>query len=138
MSEFANASCAVTNCTGFGNFSTSLMGAPNRLRTSFTFGSLGSLTGSWNAFGLGTSIRCFRPNAASPASLNPGFNLDLGSLASEPVIPAGNVGAGSGANGFDGDGEGDGDGDAVWAKVVAARHVHRKRELTIKRRAINR
>jgi hypothetical protein len=48
------------------------------------------------------------------------------------------VGAGSGANGFDGDGEGDGDGDAVWAKVVAARHVHRKRELTIKRRAINR
>jgi hypothetical protein len=79
-----------------------------------------------------------RPTAASPASSNPGFNLDRGSLASEPAIPGGSVGAGSGANGFDGVGDGDGDGDGVWPNVVAARHVHRKREVTIKRKAINR
>jgi hypothetical protein len=59
-------------------------------------------------------------------------------LTSEPVIPGGSVGAGCGANGFDGVADGDGDGDGVWANVVAAKHAHRKREVAIKRKVINR
>ena len=40
------------------------------------------------------------PFDTSPASYIPGVSLARGSLASEPVIPAGSGGAGSGANGF--------------------------------------
>ncbi len=40
------------------------------------------------------------PIDASPASYSPGVSLARGSFASDPVIPAGSVGAGSGANGF--------------------------------------
>src|ERR1041384_105862 len=130
MSEFANASCAVTNCTCFGIFSRSLGLAPNRPMTCCTLGSLGSLTPSWKGSGLLTNVRCLRPNAASPALENPGVNLLRGSLMSEPVIPGGSVGAGSGANGFDG--VGDGDGDGVWANAVATKHEHRKREVISK------
>src|SRR5439155_25641257 len=40
------------------------------------------------------------PIDVSPASYIPGVSLARGSVASEPVIPAGRGGAGSGANGF--------------------------------------
>src|SRR2546423_15686830 len=97
-------------------------------------------------------MRCLMPNAASPASYIPGVSLARGSAVSEPVIPAGRVGAGSGANGFappfwlaglvsgavvDGGGdEGEGEGEGVCACVAVAKHDQNKREGTSKRKAI--
>src|SRR5215213_2517932 len=92
-------------------------------------------------------MRCFMPIAASPASYSPGDSLARGSLASEPVIPAGSGGADSGANGFPpswlagfdsgvGVGEGCGDGEVVCASVLAAKHEHKIREAVSKRKAI--
>src|SRR5215210_9137039 len=92
-------------------------------------------------------MRCLMPIAASPASYIPGDSLARGSLASEPVIPAGSGGADSGANGFApswlagldsgvGVGEGCGDGEGVCASVPAAKHEHKTREAVSKRKAI--
>src|SRR5215210_2868644 len=92
-------------------------------------------------------MRCLMPIAASPASYIPGDSLARGSLASEPVIPAGSGGADSGANGFPpfwsaglasgvGVGEGCGDGEGVCASVRAAKHEHKTREAINKRNAI--
>src|SRR5712672_1713881 len=93
------------------------------------------------------SMTCLRPIDVSAASYIPGASLARGSLASEPVIPAGRGGAGSGANGFfspsplvgfvsvgfpdscDGDGDGDADGVCAWILVV--KHKQNKREATI-------
>src|SRR6266576_7187530 len=96
------------------------------------------------------------PIAVSAASYIPGASLARGSLASEPVIPAGSGAAGSGANGFfspsslvgfvsvgfpdscdgDGDGDGDGDADGVCAWILIAKHKQNKREATIKWKAM--
>ena len=88
---------------------------------------------------------CLMPNAASPASYIPGDSLARGSLASEPVIPAGSGGADSGANGFPPSwlaglpasvGEGVGDGEVVCASVLAAKHEHKTRAAVSKRKVI--
>src|SRR6266403_2795595 len=98
------------------------------------------------------SMTCLRPIDVSAASYIPGASLSRGSLASEPVIPAGSGAAGSGANGFSspsclvgfvsagfaisGDGDGDGDGDGVCAWILVAKHEQNKREATSKRKAM--
>src|SRR6266536_6567150 len=94
------------------------------------------------------SMTCLMPIDVSAASYIPGASLARGSLASEPVIPAGRGAAGSGANGFplpswlvgfvsagfaasgDGDGVEDGDGDGVCAWILVAKHKQNKREAT--------
>src|SRR6266550_792099 len=95
-------------------------------------------------------MRCLMPIDVSPASYIPGVKLARGSVASEPVIPAGSGGAGSGANGcaplfwFAGlvsgavvDGGGDeGEGEGVCACVAVAKHDQKTREGTSKRKAI--
>src|SRR6185436_14074466 len=85
-------------------------------------------------------MRCLMPIDVSAASYIPGASLARGSLASEPVIPAGSGAAGSGANGFASasfvacDGEGDGDGVCAW--ILVAKHKQNKREATNKRKAM--
>src|SRR5438445_11694559 len=76
------------------------------------------------------------PEAASPASYIPGVSLKRGSLTSEPVIPAGNGGAGLGANGFTGAGAGVGDG--VCASATAAKHEHKNSDAASKRNVCTR
>src|SRR6266536_891365 len=131
MSEFAKPSPASTNFVAPGIFEGSATPI-TVVRVLFTFGSLGSLEPSSNASGFLSSMRCFSPRAASPASYIPGVSLKRGSLASEPVIPAGSGGADSRPNGFpppglaglvsgDFEDSGDGDGEVVCAKVVAAK-----------------
>src|SRR6185436_2056897 len=77
------------------------------------------------------SVMCLRPIDVSAASYIPGASLARGSLASEPVIPAGSGAAGSGAKGFSSaflsvgfvsEGFADsGDGDGVCALVFNAK-----------------
>src|SRR4030081_2470128 len=94
-------------------------------------------------------MRCLMPIDASPASYIPGVSLARGSLASEPVIPAGRGGAGSGANGFAPpfwlaglvsgaavDAGGEGEGEGVCACVPLAKHDQKTREATSKRKVI--
>src|SRR6266446_5304715 len=97
------------------------------------------------------SRTCLRPIDVSAASYIPGASLARGSLASEPVIPAGNGAADSGANGFfspswlvgfvsagfadSGAGDGVRDGDGVCAWILVAKHKQNKREATSKRKA---
>src|ERR1700694_2373715 len=91
-------------------------------------------------------MRCLMPIAASPASYIPGVSLARGSLASEPVMPAGRGGAGAGANGFappfwsaglvsgafvDG-----GDGEGVCACAPVAKHDQKTSEATSKLKAM--
>ena len=93
MSEFAKASPPSTNFIAGGTFEGSA--TPSTVvRVLFTFGSLGSLEPSWNASGFLSSMMCFSPCDVSPASYIPGDNFARGSLASEPVMPAGSGGAG--------------------------------------------
>src|SRR2546425_13360164 len=124
MSEFAKPRPASTNFIGGGIFEGSA--TPSTVfRVSFTFGALGSFAPSSNASGFLSSMRCLMPIAASPASYIPGVNLARGSLAFEPVIPAGSGGADAGANGFAGAAgvaDGAGDGEGVCAKLFAAKH----------------
>ena len=91
------------------------------------------------------------PIDVSPASYIPGVKLARGSVASEPVIPAGSGGAGSGVDGFappfwfaglvsgavvDGGDEGEGELEGVCACVRAAKHEHKTKEANNKRKAI--
>src|SRR6266545_3962296 len=94
------------------------------------------------------SMTCLRPIDVSAASYIPGASLARGSLASEPVIPAGSAAAGAGANGFSSpslvvgfvsagfadSGDGDGVGDGVCAWILVAKHKQNKREATNKRK----
>src|SRR5438128_3489462 len=120
MSELAKPSPASTNFIGGGIFEGSA--TPSTVVSAlFTFGSLGSLAPRSNASGFLSSMMCLRPIDVSPASYIPGLSLARGSLASEPVIPAGNGGAGCGANGFafcGAAGVADGDGEDVCACVL--------------------
>src|SRR6266436_3637035 len=117
MSEFAKPNPASTNLDAFGIFEGSA--TPSTVvSVLFTFGSLGSLEPRSNASGFLSSVRCFSPRAASPASYMPGDKFARGSLTSEPVMPAGSGGAGCGANGFAfcgaaGVADGAGDGEVV-------------------------
>src|SRR5205823_14877625 len=126
MSEFAKPSPANTNFVAFAIFEGSA--TPSTVfRVSLTFGALGSLAPRSNASGFLSNMMCLRPIDVSPASYIPGLSLARGSFASEPVIPAGNDGAGCGANGFAfcgaaGVADGRGDGEEVCAKVFAAKH----------------
>src|SRR6266705_1237230 len=95
------------------------------------------------------SMTCLRPIDVSAASYIPGASLARGSLASEPLTPAGSGAAGSGANGFStpcllvgfvaagladcGDGDGDRDGDGVCAWFLVAKHKQNKRDATSQR-----
>src|SRR5437588_3312111 len=134
MSEFAKASPPSTNFIAGGTFEGSA--TPSTVvRVLFTFGSLGSLEPSWNASGFLSSMRCFMPRAASPASYMPGLSFARGSLTSEPVMPAGIGGAGCGANGSTGCGaagvaDGAGDGEDVCANVFAAKPEHKTTKAT--------
>src|SRR5262245_39771984 len=94
-------------------------------------------------------MRCLMPIAASPASYIPGLSEARGSVASDPVMPAGNGGAGWGANGFAGAGlaglvsagfadSGAGDGEVACASVLLAKHEHKITEVTSKRRVVMR
>src|SRR5882724_9448009 len=123
---------------------------PSRPRVFCTFGSSGSAEPSSNATGFLKSMTCLRPIDVSAASYIPGASLARGSLASEPVIPAGSGAAGSGANGFfsssclagfvsagfadSGDGTGDWDGVCAW--ILVAKHKQNKKEATNKRKAM--
>src|SRR6266851_5004725 len=93
-------------------------------------------------------MRCLMPNDVSPASYMPGVSLARGSIASEPVIPAGRGGAGSGANGFappfwlaglvsgglaD---SGDGDGEVVCACVLIEKQQPKTSEANSPRKAM--
>src|SRR5437870_9923201 len=122
MSEFAKPSPAITTFIPLGIFEVSA--TPSTVfRVSLTFGALGSLAPRSNASGFLSSRRCLRPIDVSPASYIPGLSLARGSLASEPVMPAGSGGAGCGANGFAGGAAGvaAGDGEDVCANVLAAK-----------------
>src|SRR6266566_4120220 len=129
MSEFAKPSPANTNFIPLGIFEGSA--TPSTVfRVSLTFGALGSLAPRSNASGFLSSMMCLRPIDVSPASYIPGLSLARGSFASEPVIPAGNGGAGCGANGFAfcgaaGVADGVGDGEGVCACVLLAKHEHK-------------
>src|SRR3989442_5256274 len=84
-------------------------------------------------------MRCLIPIAASPASYTPGASLARGSMASEPVIPAGRGGAGSGANGFAGAAgvaAGAGDDDGVCARIFIAKQPHKTSEVNSNRKAM--
>src|SRR5882724_12635869 len=121
---------------------------PSRPRVFCTFGSSGSAEPSSNATGFLMSMTCLRPIDVSAASYIPGASLARGSLASEPVIPAGSGAAGSGANGFSSPSLlvgfvsagfadcGDGDGDGVCAWILVTKHKHNKREATSKGKAL--
>src|SRR5213594_768698 len=87
------------------------------------------------------------PIEVSPASYIPGVSLARGSLASEPVIPAGSGGADARANGFlfswlDGlfsgafEGSGDGDGEAVCACVLIDKKQHKTSEVNSTRKVM--
>src|SRR4030095_5271309 len=87
-----------------------------------------------------------RPIDVSAASYIPGASLARGSLASEPVIPAGSGTGGSGAKGsaftswladlVSGVCVDSGDGDGVCACVLAAKHEQKRRAAMNKRKAI--
>src|SRR5687768_5383932 len=89
---------------------------------------------------------CWRPIAVSPASYIPGASLARGSLASEPVMPAGSGGAGTRANGFSGvgfvsagfadSGDGDGEGEGVCPWRLDAKPKQTKSEATSKRKVM--
>src|SRR6266513_1791553 len=84
-------------------------------------------------------MRCLMPIDVSAASYIPGASLARGSLASEPVIPAGSGAAGAGANGLAGAAgvaEGEGEGDDVCAWMVVAKHNQQKREAKSKRKCM--
>src|SRR6202008_172637 len=141
MSEFAKPSPANTSFMELGVVDGSPMPS-TVLSVWFTFGSLGSLVPSSNESGFLSSVMCSRPLAVSPASYMPGDNFARGSLASEPVIPAGSGAAGSGANGFtspsggfvsvgfadSGDAAGVADGAGVCASTVVAKQKQKKTE----------
>src|SRR5436309_12186692 len=85
------------------------------------------------------------PIDVSPASYIPGVSLARGSLASEPVIPAGSGGADSRANGFplpwlaglvSGAFEGGGDGEAVCACVLIEKKQHKTSEVNSTRKVM--
>src|SRR5260370_42187752 len=130
MSEFAKPSPASTNFIGGGIFEGSA--TPSTVVSAlFTFGSLGSLAPRSNASGFLRRTRCLMPIAASPASYMPGLSFARGSLASEPVMPAGNGGAGCGANGFTGAAgvaDGAGDGEVVCACALIENQQHKTSE----------
>src|SRR5713226_1275422 len=95
-------------------------------------------------------MRCLMPNDVSPASYMPGVSLARGSIASEPVIPAGRGGAGSGANGFAppfwlaglvsgalvDSGDGDGEVVGVCACVLIEKPTHKTSEASSTRKAM--
>src|SRR5207244_11486837 len=121
MSELAKPSPASTNFIGGGIFEGSA--TPSTVVSAlFTLGSLGSLAPRSNASGFLSSMMCLSPIDVSPASYMPGLSFARGSLASEPVMPAGSGGAGRGANGFAGGAAGvaGGDGEDVWETGFAA------------------
>ena len=90
------------------------------------------------------------PIAVSPASYIPGVKLARGSVASEPVIPAGSGGAGSGVDGFAplfwfaglvsgavvGGGGDEGEGEGVCARVSVAKHEPKTIRATSKQKIV--